>query len=145
MKSFRNNAKRLLYLCLVMLLCCSMMSITASATEQTEQVATHGSIESRGAGQGHVIYPQSTTVTISGGEVDYVSYTGTYGLFGSEGVIGLRFTNVNTGDHRSYTFICDNSYYSYRDLPKSLPAGTYTITCDANTVKNFNNISISFG
>lgn len=134
----RSNIKKVICICAVLALCFSMMPVMAFAKEQSTTITPYG------AGQGHIIYPTSTQLTITGGSVDYVKYTGTYGLFGKEGVIVLKFTNTTTGDFKSITFICDNSYYQ-RQLPISLPAGTYTVTCEANTVTNFYNISINFG
>ena len=146
MKLLRKSFKRLICLVMTFAICCSVMSVTAMATEQNLCYNNTGfDIDAKGGGQGHVTYPTSDEVTISFGGVDYVSYTGTYGLFGSEGVISLRFTNIKTNDFCTYTFICDNNYHSKQSLPKPLAAGTYEITCVNKTVKNFNSISLSFG
>ena len=95
-------------------------------------------------GHGNVIYPNSNQVTIYSGSVNKVSYTATYGLFGSPGLVALYFTNNDTGDFKSWDFICDNNYNQDTWKYISLPPGTYTITMANCTAKNFKNISINF-
>lgn len=139
----RKHMKKLLATLLTLIMCFTLSSFPAFAQETEDVQSNTETIVARGAGYGSVIYPDKSTVTINRGYVDTVSYTGTYGLFGSSGIVVLRFTNVSTGDLKSWTFICDNSYHVDK-LNYQLPAGTYSISLQASTVKNLVDLKINF-
>ncbi len=137
--------KRVINVTLAMLLCITLCGLPVSAKTLDEDDVTYSSNEAvtYGTGYGSIIYPQNTTLKINAGYVDTVSYTGVYGLFGSSGVITLRFTNQSTGDFKSFPFICDNGYYVQK-MNIQLPAGTYTVTTAGSNVGNFQQLTISF-
>lgn len=91
----------------------------------------------------NIIYPDTTTLTLTK-TVSKVTYTGTYGLFGSSGVVVLRFTNKSTGESRTHTFVCDQSSHTDSLGINPYPAGTYSVTVEANTVKNFRELYLNF-
>lgn len=127
------------------LLTCALsftLSISVLAAQKTvESSEISHAVSSRGVGYGSVIYPQGNRVTINRGYVDTVSYTGV--CTGKTGVIVLRFTNVNNGDIKDWTFICDNSYH-VAQMSALIPAGTYTISSPTSTVTGLISLSINF-
>lgn len=142
----KSRIKNFANVALAVTLCLALFAMPVSAHTidkndaddlKSEEVTPYGT------GYGSIIYPQSTTLRISRGYVDTVSYTGTYGLFGSSGVITLRFTNQSTGDFRSFPFICDNAYHVQK-MNIQLTAGTYTVTTIGSNVGNFRQMDISF-
>ncbi len=139
----RKHLKKLIAALLTLTMCFTISISSAFAQENKNVEPSTETAVARGAGYGSVIYPGKSTVTINRGYVDTVSYTGTYGLFGSSGVVVLRFTNVSNGDLRSWTFICDNSY-RVEKLNYQIPAGTYNISLQASTVKNLVDLKINF-
>lgn len=129
--------------------CITAMTVTAFAQELSSTVvSTNDTIASdvfdiqEARASYTLIYPRGSSFTL-GHSVSKVEYKGTYGLFGSSGVVVLRFTNLSTGDSKSNTFVCDGSTH-VENLPYTLPAGSYSVTCEANTVKNLSQLSISF-
>lgn len=134
---------------LAVVLCLTVMTVTAFAQESensnanSTSTASSNELSIQDARASYaLIYPQGTSFTL-GHSVSKVEYKGTYGLLGKSGVVILRFTNVNTGDSRSNTFICDGSTH-VESLPYTLPAGSYRVTCEVNSVKSLKQLAISF-
>lgn len=128
------------YMAIALLLCVIPTFPAVAEAETSTTLSTYAN-----GGNGNFIYPETTSFAIVAGPVNTVTYSGYYGLFGSEGVVVLRFTNTSTGDFKSWTFVCDGTQYT-RSLGYSLPAGSYRITLVDSTVDNFSylNVNLSY-
>ena len=140
-----KNIKKLITLFLTISLVCSLLCTTAMAiTCDNDSSITNKSyqLQPYAISHGDFDYPNDTTVVIQNDPIRTIYYRGMYGLWGSSGIIVLRFTNVDTGYFWSWTFVVDNqSHEDKTDI--SIPAGTYRISVVANTVKNFSQLLVN--
>ena len=135
---FKN---RILSAILAFIICCvTLVTPTFATNEVPTDTNIVESIQPRDTV--NLIYPNTTRFTCSG-TLRTVTYTGNYvSLFGKEGVMIIRFINVNTGENLAFTFIIDNSTYTH-SLGFVLPAGTYNIVQDVTTCTNFISLSMN--
>ena len=139
----KKITKRFLGICLSLMLCYNIASVPTFAADNTS-TSSEVSVVPYGAGHGSFVYPRDSTFTISGGSVDQITYVASYlPIFGKSGVIVLQFTNVNTGDFKSWSMVCDNGTRTEK-MTYSLPAGTYRISMPVNTATLFQEAVVSF-
>lgn len=145
----KKHLKQLLFVLLAVCILENTVVINAFASQENINSATitseditnsNGDVTILG---NNIIYPNTKTLSLTK-TVSSVTYTGIYGILGSSGVIVLRFTNTSTGESRTHTFVCDKNPHTSSLGINPYPAGTYTITVEANTVKNFKELYLNF-
>ena len=139
--------RKFLSICVAAIICLNVAIVPTFAEANNTEVENQNekaTIVPYGAGHGSFVYPTNFTFTISGGSVDQITYCASYlPVFGKSGIIVLQFTNVATGDHKSWSMICDNGTRTEK-MTYSLPAGTYRISMPVNSATLFQEAVVSF-